>query len=116
MSLGAELEVSRKEFLAAGLVDLHENGGRTSFANGLSWEVRGDGEKPLLHLWAERFNVTRRVLAITDHSEQRLVLAVERFGRARPDRLEFVRREFERCSRQLSREEFCEQLRALLAE
>jgi hypothetical protein len=56
------------------------------------------------------------VLAITDHSEQRLVLAVERFGRAKPDRLEFVRRAFERGARQLSREEFCEQLRALLAE
>ena len=107
MSLGAELEASLKEFLAPGLVDLHENCGRTWFANGLCWEVRGDGEKPPLHLWAERFNVTRRVLAITDHSEQRLVLAVERFGRAKPDRLEFVRREFERGARQLSREEFC---------
>lgn len=116
MNLAAELEASLKEFLAAGFVDLHENGGRTSFASGLSWEVRGAGEKPLLHLWAERFNVTRRVLAITDHSEQRLVLAVERFGRAKADRLEFVRREFERGARQLSREEFCEQLRALLAE
>ncbi|HKW61131.1 MAG TPA: hypothetical protein VJN89_01185 [Candidatus Acidoferrum sp.] len=116
MSLGAELEASLKEFLASGLVDLREDGGRTLSASGLSWEVRGGGEKPLLHLWAERFNVTRRVLAITDHSEQRLVLAVERFGRAKPDRLEFVRREFERGARQLSREEFCEQLRTLLAE
>ena len=90
-------------------MDLRENGGRISFANGLSWEVRGDGEKPLLHRWAEQFNLTRRVLAITDHSEQR-------FGRAKPDRLEFVRREFERGARQVLREEFCEQLRALLAE
>ena len=116
MNLATELQASLKEFLEAGLVDLHESGGRTSFVSGLSWEVRGDGEKPLLHLWAERFNVTRRVLAITDHSEQRLVLAVERFGRAKPDRLEFVRREFERGARELSREEFREQLRTLLAE
>ena len=78
--------------------------------------MRGDSEKPLLHLWSERFNLTRRVLAITDHSEQRLVLAVERFGRAKLERLEFVRREFERGARQLSREEFREQLRKLLAE
>jgi len=90
VNLSAELEASLKEFLSAGLVDLHENGGRTSFAGGLSWEVRGDGEKPLLHLWAERFNVTRRVLAITDHSEPRLVLAVERFGRTKPDRLAII--------------------------
>ncbi|HEY6946467.1 MAG TPA: hypothetical protein VI431_15110 [Candidatus Acidoferrum sp.] len=116
VNLAAELEASLKEFLAAGLVDLHENDGRISFTSGLSWEVRGDGEKPLLHLWAERFNVTRRVLAITDQSEQRLVLAVERFGRAKPDRLEFLRPEFERGVRQVSREEFCGQLRALLAE
>ena len=116
VNLAAELEASLKEFLAAGFLDLRENGSRISFANGLSWEVRGDGEKPLLHLWAEQFNLTRRVLAITDHSEQRQVLAVERFGGAKPDRLEFVRREFERGARQVSREEFCEQLRALLAE
>lgn len=66
---------------------------------------RGKSGEPaksrFLHLWAERFNVTRRVLAITDQSDQHLVLAVERF---------------ERGARQLSREEFCEQVRALLAE
>lgn len=93
MNFATELEASLKEFLTFGMVDLHENGGRTAFGDDLSWEVRGDSEKPLLHLWSERFNLTRRVLAITDHSEQRLVLAVERFGRAKPDRLEFVRRE-----------------------
>jgi hypothetical protein len=116
VNLATELEASLKEFLAASLVDLRENGGRVSFSSGISWEVRGDAEKPLLHLWAERFNVTRRVLAIMDQSEQRLVLAVERFGRAKPDRLEFVRRDFERGARELSREEFCGELRALLAE
>ena len=34
----------------------------------MSWEVRGSSEKPLLHLWSAQFNLTRRVLAITDHS------------------------------------------------
>ncbi len=116
MNFAEELEASLKEFLVSGLVDLHENGARTSFGVDLSWEVRGGGEKPLLHLWSERFNLTRRVLAITDHSKQRLVLAVERFGRARPDRLEFVHREFEREPRQQSREEFCARLSQLLAE
>jgi hypothetical protein len=82
----------------------------------MSWEVRGDSEKPLLHLWSEQFNLTRRVLAITDHSEQRLALAVERFGRAKPDRREFIRREFERGARELSREEFRDRLTHLLAE
>jgi hypothetical protein len=111
-----ELEASLKEFMASGLVEIHEEGGHATSFSELSWEVRGNGEKPLLHLWSERLNLTRRVLAITDHSDQRMVLAVERFGRAKPVRLEFVRREFERGARKLSREEFRERLNQLLAE
>ena len=82
---------------------------RTAPALGLARTRRGKceaAEKPLLHLWSEQFNLTRRVLAITDHSQERMVLAVERFDRAKPDRLEFVRREFERDARQMSCEEF----------
>lgn len=116
MNLAAELEACLKEFLSAGAVEMHETGSRATSLVDLSWEVRGNGEKPLLHLWSERFNLTRRVLAITDQSEQRIVLAVERFGRTKPDRLEFVRREFERGSHELSREEFRERLAQLLAE
>lgn len=56
--------------------------------------MRGDEGKPLLHLWAENCNVTRRVLAIADQSDARLALAVERFGRVKPERLEMVRLEF----------------------
>src|SRR5271170_1767684 len=116
MEFAAELEASLKEFSASGFVEVRENGGRTAPLEGLSWEVRGSGEKPLLHLWSENYNLTRRVLAITDHSEQRLALAVERFGRAKPDRLEFIRLEFERAQRDLSREAFCDSLGHLLAE
>jgi hypothetical protein len=65
---------------------LRENGARVAPLSTLSWEVRGNGDKPLLHLWSENHNLTRRVLAITDHSEQRLALAVECFGRSKPDR------------------------------
>jgi len=57
----------------------------------LSWELRGAPAKPLLRLWSEQHNLTRRVLAIADHSDERLALAVERFGRLKPGRLEFVR-------------------------
>jgi hypothetical protein len=80
------------------------------------WEARGSAEKPLLHLWSQQFNLTRRVLAITDHSTERLALAVQRFGRAKPDRLEFLRVDFERSARTLSREEFRDHLKRLLAE
>lgn len=115
MKLAAELEASLREFAAAGAAELCENGGRLAPLSKLSWEVRGEGEKPLLHIWSEEYNLTRRVIAITDHSESRLVLAVERFGRTRPDRLEFVRIDFERPARELAREEFCAWLREILA-
>jgi hypothetical protein len=116
VDLAAELEACLKDFLASGAVEMRETGSRTTSLSDLSWEVRGNGEKPLLHLWSDRFNLTRRVLAIADQSDQRIVLAVERFGRTKPDRLEFVRREFERGSRELSREEFRERFAQLLAE
>src|SRR6266481_2384103 len=116
VEFAAELQASLREFIASGIVEVRENGGCVASFSGMSWEVRGDGDKPLLHLWSEQFNLTRRVLAITDHSEQRLALAVERFGRAKPDRLEFIRREFERGARELSREEFRDRLTHLLAE
>jgi hypothetical protein len=43
-----------------------------------SGKFSGEGGKPLLHLWAENCNVTRRVPAIADLSDSRMALAVER--------------------------------------
>jgi hypothetical protein len=116
MELARELEASLREFAAAAPVEVRENGGRVAPLASLSWEVRGAAEKPLLHLWSAEYNLTRRVLAITDYSEQRLILAVERFGRSKPDRLEFVRVNFERSLRDTTRHAFCEQLRRILGE
>ena len=116
MELAKELEATLREFAAAEPVEVRENGGRVAPLAGLSWEVRGAAEKPLLHLWSAEYNLTRRVLAITDHSEQRLILAVERFGRSKPDRLEFVRMSVDRSAREMTRHAFCEQLRRILAE
>ena len=116
MELAAELEASLRDLPSAASVEVRENGGRVAVFAGLSWEVRGAAQKPLLHLWSEQYNFTRRVLAITDQSDQRLALAVERFGRAKPDRLEFVRMDFERCARDISREESCARLSRILSE
>lgn len=115
MELSLELEANLRELASAGPVELRENGARVAPLSTLSWEVRGNGEKPLLHLWSANHNLTRRVLAITDQSEERLALAVERFGRSRPDRLEFVRVPVERSPRDQSREEFCQWISALCA-
>src|ERR1700736_1001110 len=116
MHLAGELQASLGEFISAGYVELRENYRRSVPVAGLSWEVRGNDEKPLLHLWSEQYNLTRRVLAITDHSDERLVLVVERFGRAKPDRIEFVRVDFERPALKLARSAFCDALKNILAE
>ncbi|HLZ90921.1 MAG TPA: hypothetical protein VKQ28_04335 [Candidatus Acidoferrum sp.] len=116
MELAAELEASLRELASAASVEVRENGGRLAPLASLCWEVRGAAEKPLLHLWSSEHNVTRRVLAITDQSEHRLTLAVERFGRNKPDRLEFVKMNFDRSARDLTRQAFCEHLRRILAE
>ncbi|MBS1840225.1 MAG: hypothetical protein JSS69_01435 [Acidobacteria bacterium] len=113
--MSSELEANLRELASAGPVELRENGARVAPLSALSWEVRGHGERPLLHLWSSNHNLTRRVLAITDQSDERLALAVERFGRARPDRLEFVRVAAERSARDQGREEFCRWIEALCA-
>lgn len=115
MELSFELEANLRELASTGPVELRENGARVATLSTLSWEVRGHGAKPLLHLWSAQHNLTRRVLAITDQSEERLALAVERFGRTRPDRLEFVRLAAERSARDQGREEFCRWIEALCA-
>lgn len=116
MELAHQLETSLREFAARGAVEVRENGNRVASLAVLSWEVRSAGVKPLLHLWSEQYNLTRRVLSITDHSAERLALAVERFGGAKPVRLEFVLVGFERSAKELSREEFCSRLSRVLAE
>ena len=116
MNLAEDLRASLQEILVRGAVELHENGSRLTPAWPLSWEVRGTPEKPLLHLWSDNCNVTRRVLAITHNAEDRLGLAVERFGRAKPERMEIVSLLYERGVKETSREDFCEHLRRILAE
>jgi hypothetical protein len=115
MKLPAELEAGLREFASAGPRNFVKMATASPPLSKLSWQVRGSDEKLLLDICSEQNNLTRRVLATTDHSNARLVLDLERFGRSRPDRLEFVRIEFERSARELLREELRERLKGLLA-
>src|SRR5215475_642750 len=96
MNLAEDLRASLQDILLPGTIEIHDNGSRLTSSTPLSWEVRGTSEKPLLHLWSDNCNVTRRVLAINHSARDRLSLAVERFGRLKPERLELVRLEFVR--------------------
>lgn len=116
MNLAEDLRASLQDILVPGAVEIRENGSRVTSVTPVSWEVRGNSEKPLLHLWSENCNVTRRVVAITGNSQDHLALAVERFGRIKPERMEIVRLEYAPAPRELSREAYCEHLRRILAE
>ena len=116
MNLAEKLRASLQEFLTSGIIEIREPRGRVTPATPFSWEVRGAQEKPLLHLWAENCSMTRRVIAISDQNEDHLVLAVERFGKPRPERLEIARLNRQRGQKEISREDFCEKLRRILAE
>jgi hypothetical protein len=116
MDLAEDLRASLQEILVQGQVEIRESDARITPGVPLSWEVRGTSEKPLLHLWSENCNVTRRVLAITHTAEDRLALAVERFGRLKPERLEIISLPFARGAKEMSREGFCDRLRRILAE
>jgi len=115
MVVADQLRASLERPSADGTIQLRESNRRTTLVPPLSWEVRGERAKPLLHLWAENCNVTRRVLSILEHANERIILNVECFGRTAPERLEIVRLNFERSPKQISREDFSDQLRRVLA-
>jgi len=114
--LAAEIAHALTELRAGGAVEVRENGGFFASLAALEWELRGQDHAPLIHLWSGERNLTRRVLAITAQSEECLTLAVQRFGRTKPERLEFQRVDLERPQQQLSREEFRARLGGLLAQ
>ena len=116
MQLAAELDSTLRNLASSGPLEVRENGARLSLFAGFSWEVRGAAEKPLLYLRSEQASLTRRVLAITAQSGEHLSLAVERFGRKEPRPARILHTDFERPSRMLSREEFCQRLRRILSE
>jgi hypothetical protein len=116
VNLAAALDTALRELTANPPVEVRENGGCISPLTNFSWEVRGASDKPLLHLWSSDHNLTRRVLAIAGHSGERLTLSVERFGRRKPSRMEFVRVEYAPTATEASRASFNQEFRRILAE
>jgi hypothetical protein len=111
----SEIEQWLAPICAAGPVEVRENGVRVASLAGFQYEIRSHARGTLLHLWTGEQTLVRRVLRITKQSENRLLLEVEHFGRAKPDRLEFASAK-DRPAMQLSREKFREKFGDLLRE
>src|SRR5580692_2659860 len=95
-----------ERLLAAGRVEVRENDAWVAALEGFRYEVRQQGDVLLLHLWSEKSNLVRRVLRIKDDEPGRLTVEATRFGRTRPDRMEFVSAESQPLSGRLAREQF----------
>jgi len=108
-----ELEQALEECIGSGRVDVYEDGKRVAGLSSLRHELHRQGKHLLLHLWSDERNLVRRVLAM-ERTEDGIRLAVERFGKSKPGRLEIVRVETPRSATRLSREKFCAHFEQLL--
>jgi hypothetical protein len=109
------IKLSLAALVARGPVEVRENGVRLASLSDFQYEVSAQARSTLLHLWSDGRTLARRVLRITEQSSSLLMLEVERFGRSKPDRLEFVS-SAARPAAQLTREKFRERFAELLHE
>ena len=112
----AELDRALGEMAASGSVQVREDGEWLAELAGLHCELRRQGKNSLVHLWSDERNLTHRVLRVKEHSESQIILEVQRFGRAKPGRLEFLRKDSRRSPERITREQFRARFRRLLAE
>jgi hypothetical protein len=112
----AELGRALDAIAASGRGEVREDGEWLAELAGLRCELHSEGKNPLVHLWSGERNLTRRVLRIREQSEDRIVLEIQRFGRAKSGRLEFLRTDSRRAAGRIAREQFRARLRRFLAE
>jgi hypothetical protein len=112
----AELDRALSELAACEAVEIREDGQWLAGLSAANYELRRNGKAALVHLWSSERNLTRRVLRVKEQSPLRIVLEVQRFGRAAPGRLEFVRTDSPRPEGRITREEFRARLSRFLAE
>src|ERR1700757_5057668 len=85
----AELDRALGEFVRSGAVEVGEDGQWLAGLADLQYEMRHAEKEPLVHLWSDEKNLTRRVIRLKEQAADRIVLEVHRFGRSKPGRLEF---------------------------
>lgn len=116
MDIWTELDSALAAMAASGCCEVREDGQWLAELTGLQCELRRQGKNALIHLWSDERNLTRRVLHVKEQSAGRIMLEVQRFGHARPGRLEFLRTDSQRAAGLITREQFRARLWRFLAE
>src|SRR5271154_3946475 len=112
----AELDRALGEMAASGSVEVREDGEWLAELAALHCELRREGKSALVPLWSDQRNLTRRILRVKERDENRILLEVQRFGNAKPGRLEFLRADSPRSAGRITREQFRSRLRRILSE
>ncbi|MFZ0519849.1 MAG: hypothetical protein WAL95_02430 [Candidatus Acidiferrales bacterium] len=112
----AALDRALGDFAASGCVEVREDGQWLAELASLQCEINRKGKQALVHLWSEERNLTRRVLRVKECAEDRIVLEVQRFGRAKPGRLELLRTDSPRAAGRITREQFRARFERILKE
>lgn len=97
-----------------GNAEIHEADEWLAELAAFRWEIRHEGKNPLLHLWSDARTLTRRILKVREQTPDRIVLEVQRFGRAKPSRFALVRPDSPRVPVRVAREQFRIELRRIL--
>lgn len=112
----AALDRALGDLAASGCVEVREDGQWLAELASLQCEINRKGNQALVHLWSDERNLTRRVLRVKERAEDRIVLEVQRFGRAKPGRLEFLRTDSPRAAGRVTREQFRARFERILKE
>jgi len=111
-----EISSALETLSCSGPVEILEDGQLLAELSGVRYEVRRAGKHVLLHLWSEERNLVRRILRMVPEPDGQLLLEVQRFGRNRPGKLQFVPVGQPRAGGRLGREGFRSRFRRMLAE
>lgn len=115
MDIEGTITAALGRLLDAGRVEVRENGAWLAALEDFQYELRQQGDLLLLHLWSADSNLVRRVARVENDAVDRLTLEVGRFGRARPERLEFFASPKTPARGRVLREKFSARFRDLLA-
>ena len=78
MELAAELRRTLDGLCAIGAPEVRENGEKLSGLAALQYDVSAQGDSALLHLWSAQQSLVRRVLRVSEKTDDRVVLEVSR--------------------------------------
>jgi len=74
----AALDRAFSDLAASGSVEVREDGEWLAELATLHFELHFERKNPLVHLWSEERNLTRRVLRVKEHADDRIVPEVQR--------------------------------------